>query len=146
MFDAYGWPSDLTGEQILERLVALNAERAEEERNGLVRWLRPEFQNPQGEKAGQPVLVEAGGKQAVKGKAAKALVAAWPKDLPSRIGAVRATIESRRGGLTIDDVASAFKGARRADVESILESLSRLGLARSYRDGHSTLWSAVRIA
>lgn len=146
VFDAYGWPHDLTDEQILERFVALNAERAEEERNGLVRWLRPDFQNPQGEQKGQHVLVEAGGKKAVKGKAAKAQPSAWPKDLPSRIGAVRATIESRRGGLTIDDVPTAFKDARRADVESILESLSRLGLARSYRDGNSTAWSAVRIA
>ena len=43
-------------------------------------------------------------------------------------------------------VLEAKQGARRADVESILESLSRLGLARSYRDGQATLWSAVRIA
>ena len=35
-------------EAILHRLVALNAERAAEERRGLVRWLRPEFQNPAG--------------------------------------------------------------------------------------------------
>ena len=28
---AYGWPNDLTDEQILERLLALNLERAEEE-------------------------------------------------------------------------------------------------------------------
>ncbi len=41
---------------------------------------------------------------------------------------------------------SASAAAERADVESILESLSRLGLARSYRDGQATLWSAVRIA
>ncbi len=146
VFDAYGWPHELTDEQILERLVALNAQRAEEERNGLVRWLRPEFQNPQGDKTRQRTLVEAGGKKSVKGKGTKALVATWPKDLPSRIGAVRAAIEAGRGGLSIDDVASAFKGARRADVESILESLSRLGLARSYRAGLATLWSAVRIA
>lgn len=33
-------------EAILERLVALDAERAAEEARGLVRWLRPEFQNP----------------------------------------------------------------------------------------------------
>ena len=32
------------------RLVALNHERAEEERRGIVRWLRPEFQNPSGVK------------------------------------------------------------------------------------------------
>jgi hypothetical protein len=146
VFDAYGWSSDLTDEQILERLVALNAERAEEEQNGVVRWLRPEFQNPQGEQKGQRVLVEAGGKKAAKGKTAKVQPAVWPKYLPARIGAVRATIESRRGGLSVDDVASTFKGARRTDVESILESLFRLGLARSYREGNSTLWSAVQIA
>ena len=46
VFDAYGWPHDLTDEQILERLVALNAERAAEEKRGLIRWLRPEFQEP----------------------------------------------------------------------------------------------------
>jgi hypothetical protein len=31
VFDAYGWPASLTDEEILERLVALNAERAAEE-------------------------------------------------------------------------------------------------------------------
>jgi hypothetical protein len=44
VFEAYGWPSDLTDEEILEKLVALNAERVEEEGNGLVRWLRPAAQ------------------------------------------------------------------------------------------------------
>ena len=33
VLDAYGWPHDLTGEQILERLLALNLERAG--RNGV---------------------------------------------------------------------------------------------------------------
>jgi hypothetical protein len=46
VFDAYGWPQTLTDEEILERLVELNAERAAEERKGTVRWLRPEFQKP----------------------------------------------------------------------------------------------------
>ncbi len=34
-------------EQILDRLVKLNAQRAEEERNGHIRWLRPEYQAPE---------------------------------------------------------------------------------------------------
>ncbi len=46
VFEAYGWPADLTDEQILERLVALNAERAKEEAAGHVRWLRPDYQIP----------------------------------------------------------------------------------------------------
>jgi hypothetical protein len=42
--DAYGWPRDLTDQQVLEQLVALNAERAREEAGGHVRWLRPGYQ------------------------------------------------------------------------------------------------------
>lgn len=44
--DAYGWPADLPDADILSRLVALNRERAGEERAGLVRWLRPDYQIP----------------------------------------------------------------------------------------------------
>ncbi|UVF20827.1 class I SAM-dependent DNA methyltransferase [Microvirga terrae] len=46
VFQAYGWPDTLSDEEILERLVALNAERAREEASGLVRWLRPDYQIP----------------------------------------------------------------------------------------------------
>ena len=46
VFEAYGWPADLTDEQLLERLVAMNAERAKEEAAGYVRWLRPDYQIP----------------------------------------------------------------------------------------------------
>ena len=56
VFDAYGWPVTLTEEEILERLVALNAERAAEERRGLIRWLRPEFQNPATDKPTQKTI------------------------------------------------------------------------------------------
>ncbi len=44
MADAYGWPADLSGEEIVTRLVALNDERATEEAAGKIRWLRPDYQ------------------------------------------------------------------------------------------------------
>lgn len=44
--DAYGWPVDLSPSEIVTRLVALNAERAKEEAEGNVRWLRPDYQIP----------------------------------------------------------------------------------------------------
>ncbi len=44
--EAYGWDAALPAEKILERLVALNAERAREEAAGKVHWLRPEYQIP----------------------------------------------------------------------------------------------------
>ncbi|MBA4160772.1 MAG: class I SAM-dependent DNA methyltransferase [Novosphingobium sp.] len=48
---AYGWADDwkngdLPPAEVVARLVALNAERAEEERQGEVRWLRPDYQIP----------------------------------------------------------------------------------------------------
>jgi hypothetical protein len=42
---AYGWPGDLSDEEILARLTALNAERAAEEAAGKIRWLRPDYQS-----------------------------------------------------------------------------------------------------
>jgi hypothetical protein len=48
VLEAYGWqdlaPTDT--DALLDRLVALNAERAAEEAAGHIRWLRPDFQNP----------------------------------------------------------------------------------------------------
>ena len=42
--EAYGWPADLSPAEVVARLVALNAARAAEERQGKIRWLRPDYQ------------------------------------------------------------------------------------------------------
>ena len=44
---AYGLPATGSTDDILAHLVQLNTQRAAEEAQGRVRWLRPEFQNPQ---------------------------------------------------------------------------------------------------
>jgi hypothetical protein len=56
VFAAYGWPPTLMDAAILERLVALNALRAKEEASGLVRWPRPDYQNPAGAQPQQTTL------------------------------------------------------------------------------------------
>src|SRR5205814_1950676 len=56
VFDAYGWPANLTDDQLLERLVALNHQRHAEEQQGHIRYLRPDFQNPAGSKNRQSSL------------------------------------------------------------------------------------------
>ncbi len=53
--DAYGWGEDwqrspLPPAEIVRRLVALNAQRAAEEADGHIRWLRPDYQIPRFEK------------------------------------------------------------------------------------------------
>jgi len=132
VFDAYGWPATLTDEEILERLVALNHERAEEEKQGLVRWLRPEFQNPQGTKAATQVsFVDAGLEavmpaKAVKGR--KAAKLAWPKDLPSRVVAARDLLAELGEG-TAEDFPRRFKGVQPDKAEKLLKSLAAVGVA-----------------
>jgi len=155
VFDAYGWPHDLTDEQILERLVALNAERAEEERNGLIRWLRPEFQNPSGAKAASQAAL-AGVESASAGESEEgddeeakpaAKGAPWPKKLPERIAAVRDLVGGSRGAWSVEQTAAAFAGAKRAEVEVVLESLAALGLVVGYEvNGEARYRAAARVA
>jgi hypothetical protein len=144
VFDAYGWPHDLSDEMILERLVALNAERAEEERRGLVRWLRPEFQNP----AGAPAPAErqesiALGEPSVP-KAAASPAAAWPKELPRQIAAVRDLVSTTRAqdGWSAAETARAFRGARTKDVKPVLDSLAAVGLLVAFDTTHGRRWQA----
>jgi hypothetical protein len=44
--EAYGWPVDLDEQSLLERILALNAERSTIETRGEVAWLRPAYQAP----------------------------------------------------------------------------------------------------
>ena len=57
--NAYGWGEEwrqapLQPAEIVARLVRLNAERAAEEKAGLVRWLRPDYQIPRFATAAEP--------------------------------------------------------------------------------------------
>ncbi|HTG31392.1 MAG TPA: DNA methyltransferase [Thermoanaerobaculia bacterium] len=148
VFDAYGWPTTLTDEEILERLVALNHERAAEEKQGLVRWLRPEFQNPQGTKAATQVsLVEAGLETAVPPKAAKGKKAAklaWPKGLPARVVAARDLL-AEIGEASADDFPRRFKDVKAEQAEKLLESLAAVGVAIETTAGPGARsWRLVR--
>lgn len=126
VIEAYGWPADVSDDEILERLVALNRERAEEEARGLVRWLRPEYQNPDGTQAAvqsrlavEPVSV-----------AATAQKQKWPSGLPDQMQQVKAVLDGAPQALSAEQVASAFKGARRKTVQDMLATLAAIGQAR----------------
>ena len=137
--DAYGWPADLPDEEILTRLVALNAERAAEERAGRVRWLRPDFQAPGEAAATQARLLEM--VPAAVGPVVAA-IAPWPKRLPERVSAVRDLLV-RGGDWTAEQVAAAFHRARRTDVAQVLESLEALGLAVHFGEGPTLRFRAT---
>lgn len=145
VLDAYGWPHDIDDEGILTRLVALNAERAAEERRGLIRWLRPDYQRPL---AGEPAAEapELPGLEVARPVEVAATVSKWPASLSDRIAAVRAALDGSTGALDTEAVARRFKGARRADVAEILESLTALGLAVGLDTAAGRRWRGTRAA
>ena len=127
--EAYGWPVDLSDEEILIRLVALNKERAEEEAAGQIRWLRPEYQNPEDKQAATRKTIEMD-----LGVAAKVEKSPWPKTLPNQIAAVREAL-SELEEATPEQIARRFIRARVTVVQPLLESLTALGQAEKIEDG-----------
>jgi hypothetical protein len=121
---AYGWPADLSDEDILFRLVDLNAARAAEERHGIIRWLRPEYQNTNSTQTGLAVESEP-----EEVKPAKAIRVPWPSALPERVRTVRDTLHQMRTPATPRALAKSFHGASLREVEAILDTLVALGQA-----------------
>ncbi|MCB2386480.1 class I SAM-dependent DNA methyltransferase [Thalassolituus alkanivorans] len=130
-------------EELLQRLVALNAQRAAEEANGHIRWLRPEYQNPnqdQQTSCAAPQQTEAdlamddSETPAEKPKAAKK--AAWPKNMREQVAAVRAALAI--GDLSAAAITQQFKGKPGKQVESVLGALLELGIV-SEHDGMYSL-------
>lgn len=118
-------------QSILERLVSLNQERAEEEQRGLIRWLRPEFQNPEGRSPEAPVQeeldveIEAPATPAVS---PKDKILDWPNTLPERIAAIKQLLPEV--GTDVVALSSRFgrKSAKRAsEISQILDTLRLFG-------------------
>jgi hypothetical protein len=123
--DAYGWPHDLTDEQILEKLVALNAERAAEEAAGHVRWLRPDYQIPRFAKgAAAPKTGELDlGAQVV---AIDKGLPAFPKDKGEQVMAIRAVLQAASAPMDAAAVSRAFKGGGKKIEQRVVQALNTL--------------------
>jgi len=137
VFEAYGWSPNLTDEEILERLVALNHERAAEEAQGKIRWLRPEFQNPKGDEGQEQgeLAVDTSAKTPTKKAAAPANKSSWPKELPQKLQALQEALLSQDAPLTAEDLARMFVRAQAPYVEKLLEALEAVGQVRKLPDG-----------
>ncbi len=131
--DAYGWPVNLTDGQILERLVALNQQRAEEERRGLICWLRPEFQNPEGRT--QKAIAAEEAETPTTAKKAETAKRPWPKSLSAQAAAVQAALAELAAPADEAQIAKRYTGANKDRIAELLETLSSLGKARQLDDG-----------
>ena len=167
---AYGW-LDLTmalaapptspqrqaaEETLLERLVALNAERQREEAAGNIRWLRPDFQNPD---ARNPGLDLPGGAdlcshEATPGKASPAtgnLETAiqptgtktekhpWPTTLPDQMALLASLLNTAPQTEAQLTARITGKGPWKKRLPDLLQTLVALGRAR--REGER--WAGV---
>ncbi|MCB1205875.1 MAG: class I SAM-dependent DNA methyltransferase, partial [Verrucomicrobiae bacterium] len=141
VLEAYGWSDLATAardeafeEEILTRLVALNHERAAEERRGLVRWLRPEYQDPAS-------VLPVAEQTTLDGldeptPSAKTLVGpspdtalSWPAKLPDQVAAIRALLpETGPDPAALSTRFGRANKKREEQIEAILETLRGLGL------------------
>ena len=146
VFEAYGWgdladrlvgkpgattplpgkPADQAEaeEELLTRLVALNAQRAAEEASGHIRWLRPEYQAPESSQMGVDLVIEAVEKAPAAVTEGKQI---WPKTMPDQVAIVRATLA--KGPQTLDAIATQFKRKPVKGVGQVLAALKVLGHA-----------------
>ena len=139
--DAYGWPADIQDDEILTRLVALNAARVAEEAHGHVRWLRPDYQMARAGVAPAVQQTLDGMVVASTTEAAKS-IQPWPKGRYEQIKAVRDLVAARPGTYTANEIAGAFKSASQATVRRHLDMLERIGVLVGYDDERGRRWHA----
>ncbi|RYX87923.1 MAG: class I SAM-dependent DNA methyltransferase [Bradyrhizobiaceae bacterium] len=135
--DAYGWPADLKEDDILGRLVALNKGREQEERRGLVRWLRPDYQMPRFGNADKQAASEQGAQiAATLDLVDKVQLASFPTVAVEQTAAVFAVLAAASGPLDAKGLAAHFKRTKTTErkVGEVLASLARLGYVTS-QDG-----------
>lgn len=133
--EAYGWPWPMERDEILARLVALHDERVAEEKQGRVRWLRPEYQVP---RFGRGEAPAAAAEPALPGEAAQAPAAAngkrpWPGSAIEQIAELKALVAAAPA--STEEAAAAFGGAPAELVRRHLETLVLVGEVRQDEHG-----------
>lgn len=131
-------------EELLRRLVALNHERAAEEKHGIIRWLRPEYQIPKlGTKAPKAKTEEFGLEVIETVSKPK-----WPGDGLAQIRLVRDVLAKAAAPASPIAISTAFDGrntsARKDRVAKVLETMVATGAARVASEGAEPRYFIIR--
>ncbi|WP_338053487.1 class I SAM-dependent DNA methyltransferase [Rhabdochromatium marinum] len=121
-------------EELLTRLVALNAERAAEEAQGTIRWLRPDYQNPQapatttGEQHTADLDTPATATTTAKPKKAKLKFPTARAGIPEQVAVVKSALGKQARSL--EELTEDFSDPKRTapKIAEILATLESLGL------------------
>jgi hypothetical protein len=139
VFKAYGWSQELSDEEVIARLVSLNKERAAEEAQGQVRWLRPEYQKSRAGIVGAPsVAPERQGEMALTSEPGKVQKPRFPTDELARTAAVMAALAAASGAASAASIAGTFQQGKQIEphIQATLLSLARMGYV-SAQDGRA---------
>jgi hypothetical protein len=142
--EAYGWSGNLTDDEMLARLVALNKVRWHEEATGIVRWLRPDYQIPRLGSVKEKAELALGGvapgqEEATAGKPS------FPADDLAQTAAVMSALATSIVPLDSMSIAATFKQGRRSELEVrfVLSALSRMGFVGSTDGGRTFLLRGI---
>jgi len=160
VFEAYGWqdiadqllgrpgattplpdkPADQAEaeEELLMRLVELNKQRAAEEAQGRIRWLRPAYQAPEATQVDAELATEQTEAPMAAVPAAKGKTT-FPKSHPEQLKVLREALAERPH--TVESMAELFKRKPRKSVEEGLLSLAAVG--RAEHEQETDTWYAV---
>jgi len=128
-------------DELLTRLVALNHRRAAEEKSGLIRWLRPEYQNPSAsvisdghkppQQANLPGTEATTAQSKIQNQQSSIInpSSTWPTKLPAQVTLIRQLL-STNPTATAEILSQQFgrKNQKRTEqIEGIIETLRGLG-------------------
>jgi hypothetical protein len=115
-------------EELLRRLVDLNTQRAAEEAQGHIRWLRPAWQHPTATTEQRPAQQEPLADLETDVAPEPAAKQPWPKAMRDQVEAVRERLSI--GPRTVDQLAARFQRKPVKAVLAVLETLEAMNLAR----------------
>jgi hypothetical protein len=116
-------------EELLRRLVDLNTQRAAEEAQGHIRWLRPAYQNPEARSAEQsPAQQERMTGLDVAIVPEPIAKCPWPKAMREQVAVIRELLIL--GPCSVEQLAARFQRKPVKAVSAVLEALEAMNLAR----------------
>ena len=133
-------PAEALEQQLLCRLVALNHERAAEEKRGFIRWLRPDYQAPGAATAQQTEIGLTDDDNPQSTIRDPQSLPVWPAEMPAQVAAVRKLLptigqDPETGSAELAERLAACFGRksqkRTAQIACILDTLKALGLIES---------------
>jgi hypothetical protein len=119
-------------EELLRRLVDLNTQRAIEEAQGHIRWLRPAWQHPTATTEQRPAQQESLADLETDVAPEPVAKQPWPKAMRDQVEAVRERLTA--GPRTVDQLAARFQRKPVKAVLAVLETLEAINLARQEDD------------